>query len=84
MYGKIISATYILTILFQSLLSLIFPIAIALGASYLLVEYASVGGWIYAVLTVPGAILGVISMCRFIIASMRALDALEKQRKDGE
>lgn len=81
MYRGIISATYIITILLQSLFSLVFPILIALGASYLLVEYAGVGGWIYAVLTPPFAISGIVSMCKFILSSMRALDALEKQKR---
>ena len=82
MYRGFVSATYIITILFQSLLSLVFPILIALVSSYMLVKYAGVGGWIYAVLIPLFAIGGIVSMCRFILTSMRALDALEKKKKE--
>ena len=70
MYRKIVNALYILNILFQSLL----------------VNKCSAPTWLYAPLGVFGAIVGFISMCKFIISACESLERLEKERaqKDKE
>ena len=81
MYGKFVSAVYLLNIIFQSFFDLAMPIGISILASWLLVEKASAPGWIYAPLVVIGVIIGFSSMIRFILSAMRALDRLEAQKK---
>ena len=75
MYRKIISATYVLNIIFQSFFNLAFPIGLGILFSWLLVEKAAAPGWIYA----PLVIIGFSSMIRFILSAMRALEQLEAQ-----
>ena len=81
MYGKFVSAVYLLNIIFQSFFDLAMPIGISILASWLLVEKASAPGWIYAPLVVIGVIIGFSSMIRFILSAMKALDRLEEQKK---
>lgn len=79
MYRKFITPLYIFNMVIQSLFSLVVPIALMLGLSYLLERFASVGGWIYAVLIPIGAIVGIYSMISFIISTSRAIEAIEAQ-----
>ena len=79
MYRKFVTPIYVLNMLIQSLFTLALPIGAAIGVSYLLVNHASVGGWIYALLVPISAIYGMFSMIRFIISTSRAIEALEKQ-----
>ena len=81
MYGKFVSAVYLLNIIFQSFFNLAFPIALSILGSWLLVEKASAPGWIYAPLVVIGVIIGFSSMIKFILSATRALDRLEEQKK---
>ena len=86
MYRKIVNALYILNILFQSLFNLAAPILLMMGLSWLLVNKCSAPTWLYAPLGVFGAIVGFISMCKFIISACESLERLEKERaqKDKE
>ena len=81
MYGKFVSAMYLLNIIFQSFFDLDFPIGLSILGSWLLVEYAGAPGWIYAPLVIMGVILGFVSMIKFILSATRALDRLEGQRQ---
>ena len=78
-YTKFISPIYVLNIIFQSFISLISPIAVMFFAAWLLVKYASLGPWIYAVLILIGTLSGFYSMISFILRSTRALEMLDKQ-----
>jgi FtsZ-binding cell division protein ZapB len=49
--------------------------------SWLLVRYASAPNWIYAPLIIVGVLIGLISMVKFIISAMSALERLEEQSK---
>lgn len=79
MYRKIISATYVLNIIFQSFFNLAFPIGLGILFSWLIVEKAGAPGWIYAPIVIIGVIIGFFSMVRFILSAMRALERLERQ-----
>ena len=68
MYDKIVSALYLLNIVFQSFFNLAFPIV-------------SAPGWVYAPLVLFGVAVGFVSMIRFILSATRALDRLEEQKK---
>ena len=83
-YKKFISPLYVINIVFQSIISLLSPIAVMLFFAYLLTKYLSVGPWIYVVLIMLGVFSGLYSMVVFIIRSMRALDAIEQQNKQKE
>lgn len=82
-YGRIISPLYIINIVFQAFISLISPAALMLLLAWLLNKYTAVGGWIYAVLITVGVLTGFVSMINFVLRSMAALEALEKQNKEN-
>ena len=77
-YKKIITPLYVINIAFQSLISLVSPIAIMFLISWLLVKYTAVGTWIYALLIMVGVFSGLYSMVSFILSATRALEAIEK------
>lgn len=81
MYKKWISATYAVNIIFQSFLSLLMPVGFALLISFLATDRWGAPGWIYAPLVSLATILGFISMIRFILTSMRALERLEEEQR---
>ena len=81
MYGKFVSAMYLLNIIFQSFFNLAAPIGLSILASWLLVEKAGIGGWVYAPLVLAGVTIGFVSMIRFILSATRALDRLEEQKR---
>ena len=83
-YRGLITPLYVINIVFQSLLSLLSPVAIMLIGAYLLNTYAEVGPWIYVVLIMLGVFSGLYSMVVFILRAFRALDAIEKGRLKKE
>ena len=84
MYRKLVSAMYILNILFQSLFNLATPILLMLGLSWLLVAKCSAPAWIYAILGVFGVFVGFISMIKFILSASASLERLEKEQIDRD
>lgn len=82
--GKFIHFVHWVNILMQALFSLLFPVALAVAGAYLLVTYADVGTWIYAVLILVGFASGVVSMVRFILIASRSVEALEKAEKQKQ
>ena len=79
--GKFLHFMHWANILMQAIFSLLFPVALGLGGAYLLVKYASVGSWIYAVLILLGVFSGLVSMVRFILIASRSVVALEEAEK---
>ena len=82
MYKRIVSALYVINIVFQALFTILVPIALGFGIAWLLVSKASVQSWIYAVLIPLGALCGFYSMIKFVLSAMSALDRMEKQASD--
>ena len=82
MYGKFVSAMYVINILFQSLFNLASPILLMLLFAWLLVSKLSAPAWLYAVFGVVGAMVGFYSMIKFIITASTALERLEKERDE--
>lgn len=72
---------YVMNILFQAIFTLASPIGVGVLVSYLLTEYASAPGWIWAVLLIVGVFLGLYSMVKFILTAMNNLDKLEKEQE---
>lgn len=79
MYRKIVSATYVINIIFQAFLTLLMPSGLCFLASWLLVRYAGAPEWLYAPLLIVGVLLGLISMIKFVISAMSALEKLEAE-----
>ena len=79
---KIVSVTYIINIVSQAFFNLAFPIGLGLLGSYLLVRYASVGAWIYAISVTLGALIGFYSMIKFVLSAMAALERLEREQRE--
>ena len=75
---------YVLNILFQSLFNLATPILVMLGISWLLVSKGGAPEWIYAVLPVFGALVGFVSMIKFILSAMSSLEKLENQHRESD
>ena len=81
MYGKFISALYVLNIIMQAIVTLLIPISIMLGVSWLFIKYVGAPIWLYAILLPIGALSGFVSMIRFIIRASEGLERLENQKK---
>lgn len=84
LYRKIVSATYVLNIVFQAFFTLVCPAGLCFLISWLLVRFASAPKWIYAPALIIGVMVGLISMVKFIISAMGALEKLEEQHKAME
>ena len=82
MYGRLVSAMYILNILFQSFFNLATPILLMLGLSWLLVSKFSAPAWLYALLGLFGVLAGFVSMIKFILGASAQLERLEKEREE--
>lgn len=84
MYKKLVSALYIFNIVSQAVITLVIPIAMGFGISWLTVSYISAPRWIYAVLITLGALTGFYSMIKFVLSAMNTLERLEKERKESK
>lgn len=84
MYKKLVSAMYVLNIVFQSFFNLALPMLVMAGCAALLVRYASLPEWVFAPFIVFGALTGLYSMVRFILSAMSALERLEAEGKNGK
>ena len=81
MYKKTISAVYVINIALQSIFTLVWQIAAAVGIAYLAVRFLSAPNWIYVPLILAGVLTGLVSMVRFLLGAMRSLDRLEAQHE---
>ena len=77
---RLVNVMYIFNIIAQAFFDLSLPIGLGLLGSWLLVKYASAPTWIYAPLTVLGALVGFYTMIKFILSAMAALERLEKEQ----
>ena len=79
---KIVSFAYVVNIVSQAFFNLAFPIGAGVLGSYLLVRFAEVGAWIYALLVTLGALIGFYSMIKFVLSAMAALERLEREQEE--
>ena len=84
MYKKLVNALYLINVISQAIITLLIPIGVGFGISFLLVSYAGAPRFLYAIFITLGAISGFYSMIKFIITAMAALDRLEKERSKSE
>ena len=76
------SALFVANVVFQSIFTLLINIGLGLLLSWILVDKCGLPAILYAVIIFVAVISGLFSMIRFIISAMRALDNLEKTRKE--
>ena len=76
------SALYIANVVFQSIFNLVFHIGVGLLLSWILVDKCGFPAWIYIAIIIITVISGLLSMIKFILSAMKALDNLEKSRKE--
>ncbi len=81
MKKNLISSVYVLNIIGQCIFSLIMPMLLMLGLSWLLVSKAGAPSWLYAVLVPIGTVSGLVSMIKFAITASENLTRLEEQNK---
>ena len=84
MYRKLVSALYVLNIVSQAIFTLLIPIGIGALVSFLLVKYASLPPWIWAIFITLGAMTGLYSMIKFILSATAGLERLEKEHNIKE
>ena len=75
------STIYVINTVFQSIFTLLWQIAVAVLVGWLFVTYANAPDWIYVPLILAGVFVGLVSMVRFILAAMKALERLEEQNR---
>lgn len=76
------SLLYVVNVIFQSIVTLLMHIGGGLLLSWLLVEKCGLPSWLYALIIIIAVFSGIISMIRFILSSMNALNNLEKSHKE--
>lgn len=84
MNRKLFYTLYAINIIFQGLFTLAMPIGLGILASWLLVSYAGLPGWIYAPLVIIGVLIGFYSMVRFIMTAMAGIERLERQQNSDD
>lgn len=80
MYRKTVSALYVMNIMMQAIVTLLIPAGVMFLIAWLLISYAGLPEWIYAIFIPLGVISGFFSMIKFAIRSSEALERLERQR----
>ena len=82
-YGmnRAFSISYLLNIVLQSFWCLLFPIGIALGLGWLMVNKLSWPSWVMVPPLILAVFMGLYSMCKFLISATDAMDRMEKQRE---
>ncbi len=87
MYSKLVRFVYGLQLFSQGLFCLLLPPAMGVGGAWLLVHYAQLGEWIYALLITLGALCGLWSMIRYILkvsVQVQAMDRADEERRRAE
>lgn len=79
---KAFNFTYLVNMVVQGFWCLLFSIGVAFGIGWLLVNKLSWPSLVYVPLLVVATIVGLVSMCRFLISSAEAMERMEKQRAE--
>lgn len=79
-----IGTVHTANIIFQSIFTMLANIGILVLCAWLATRYLGAPRWIYIPMILAGALIGIISTIRFIIAASRSLERLEKQHREDE
>ena len=82
MNSKFFSVMYAVNIISQAIFSLLTPVALMFGVSWLFIHKLSAPEWLYAVLIPIGVLFGLVSMVRFVLTATANLERLEKQNQN--
>ena len=72
---------YLINTVVQSFWCLLFPMGVALGIGWLMVNKLSWPGWVMVPPLIIATFVGLFSMCKFLISATNAMDKIEKQRE---
>ena len=75
------SAIYVFNIIFQSIFTLLWQIGTAVFVGWIFVRFVGAPEWVYVPLILLGVVTGLVSMTRFILSAMNALERLEEQKR---
>ena len=78
------STFYVVNIVFQSIFTLLWRIALGLFVGWLSVEKLGAPDWLYVPIILIGVVTGLVCMVRFILAAMRSLERLEEEKRKKE
>ena len=78
------STFYVVNIVFQSIFTLLWQIALGLFVGWLSVEKLGAPDWLYVPIILIGVVTGLVSMVRFILAAMRSLERLVEEKRKKE
>lgn len=78
------SALYIINLITTSIFTLLFDVGIFVLIAWLLTSKLSVGLWVYIPAVLLGLGIGILSMIKFILTSMRALERLDEEQAEKE
>lgn len=81
MNKKHVSLIYTINITVQSVFTLLMYVGAAILIGWLATSYWGAERWIYVPLILVGILLGFISMVKFVLVSMKALERLEEQHR---
>ena len=80
MYRQTFNAVYVLNIVLQSIFTLLFDVGIFVLLGWLFTAKLSFERWVFNPLILLGIALGVFSMVKLILISMKNLEALEESQ----
>ena len=69
-------------LIFQGFFNLAFPIVLMFFLGMLLVSKCSAPEWIYAPLLILGVFIGLFSMVKFLIYTLKSFEQMEQAQKD--
>lgn len=81
MKNELTEGVKVLNLVIQSFLSLILDIFVALGLGWLLVEKLGAPDWAYVPVIIIGALVGVLSMLKFILTATNNMEKIERDKK---
>ena len=79
--NRAFNISYLINIVLQGFWCLLFPIGVAFGIGWLMVNKLFWPGWVMVPPLVLATFMGLYSMCKFLISATDAMDRMEKQRE---
>ena len=79
--NRAFNISYLINTVVQSFWCLLFPMGVALGIGWLMVNKLSWPEWVMVPPLILSTFVGLFSMCKFLISATNAMDKIEKQRE---
>lgn len=78
------SALYIINLITTSIFTLLFDVGVFVLIAWLLTAKLEAPSWVYIPAVLLGLAIGILSMLKFILTSMRALERLDEEQTKKE